>query len=175
MADEVEEYVLLKLVIFGDSGTGKTNLMTRFIVHEYTHDTPSTIGVEFMTKNCSVAGRDVKAQVWDTAGQERFRAISRSLYHGSKGGIVAFDITNRTSFERIEPWLEEFRMHTQPNVPVIIAGLKCDLTDSRVVTPEEGYAAAERHGAIYLEASSLENSGVSRIFETLIEAALQRV
>ncbi|KAJ9464389.1 Ras-related protein RABA5e [Diplonema papillatum] len=87
-----EEYVF-KLVLIGDSGVGKSSLMTRYTVDEFS---TGAIGLEFMTKRMKFETRDVKVQVWDSVGQERFgRAIPRFIYHGAKGAMLVYDITNQ--------------------------------------------------------------------------------
>lgn len=67
---------LFKVVLIGDSGVGKSNLLSRFTKNEFSLESKSTIGVEFATRSIRVDDKIVKAQIWDTAGQERF-----SLYH----------------------------------------------------------------------------------------------
>jgi small GTP-binding protein len=64
------------VVLIGDSGVGKSNLLSRFTRNEFTLESLSTIGVEFATKTIKCEGKTVKAQIWDTAGQERYRAIT---------------------------------------------------------------------------------------------------
>ena len=98
MATDSDFQYLFKVVLIGDSGVGKSNLMTRYTADEFNVESPSTIGVEFMTKSMKVDERDVKVQIWDTAGQERFRAISRSIYTGAKGAMLVYDITNKVCF-----------------------------------------------------------------------------
>ncbi|KAJ0669871.1 Ras-related protein Rab11B [Helianthus annuus] len=70
-ADDDYDY-LFKLVLIGDSGVGKSNLLSRFAKNEFNLESKSTIGVEFATRSIRVDDKIVKAQIWDTAGQERF-------------------------------------------------------------------------------------------------------
>ncbi|KAJ0631524.1 putative small GTP-binding protein [Helianthus annuus] len=69
-ADDDYDY-LFKLVLIGDSGVGKSNLLSRFTRNEFSLESKSTIGVEFATRSIKVDEKVVKAQIWDTAGQER--------------------------------------------------------------------------------------------------------
>nr|XP_021136316.1 ras-related protein Rab-11B [Columba livia] len=64
------------IVLIGDSGVGKSNLLSRFTRNEFNLESKSTIGVEFATRSIQVDGKTIKAQIWDTAGQERYRAIT---------------------------------------------------------------------------------------------------
>lgn len=66
----------LSVVLIGDSGVGKSNLLSRFTRNEFNLESKSTIGVEFATRSIQVDGKTIKAQIWDTAGQERYRAIT---------------------------------------------------------------------------------------------------
>lgn len=96
----------------GDTGVGKTNLLTRFSKNEFNLESRATIGVEFATRTITTETGDViKAQIWDTAGQERYRAIASSYYRGAAGALLVYDITKKSSFESIDRWLTELRQH----------------------------------------------------------------
>ncbi|KAE8726036.1 Ras-related protein RABA2a [Hibiscus syriacus] len=85
--DDEYDY-LFKVVLIGDSGVGKSNLLSRFTRNEFCLESKSTIGVEFATRTLQVEGRTVKAQIWDTAGQERYRAITSAYYRGALGALL---------------------------------------------------------------------------------------
>ncbi|KAG5510323.1 hypothetical protein JKF63_07651 [Porcisia hertigi] len=165
-----ETNLSFKIVLTGDSGVGKSNLMTRYTTNEYSHETPSTIGVEFMTKSVKVENRDVKIQIWDTAGQERFRAISRSIYHGAKGAMLVYDITNQTSFDSIPTWLQELRIFVPATCCIFLIGNKCDLEHLRVVKKETADRFARENGLSFLETSALEKTNVDKAFEWLAKS-----
>ena len=84
---------IFKILLIGDSGVGKSNLLSRFTKDEFSKDSKSTIGVEFATRSIQVDGKTIKAQVWDTAGQERYRAITSAYYRGAVGALLVYDIT----------------------------------------------------------------------------------
>ena len=106
-ARENDEYdYLFKIVLIGDSGVGKSNLLSRFTKNEFNLESKATIGVEFATKAITLEnGQHVKAQIWDTAGQERYRAITSTYYRGALGALLVYDITRSKSFESVERWL----------------------------------------------------------------------
>merc|ERR1712070_470664 len=107
MSGEEHDY-LFKVVLIGDSGVGKSNLLTRFTRDEFKQDSKSTIGVEFATKTITVDKKVIKAQIWDTAGQERYRAITSAYYRGAVGALLVYDITKASTFESVKTlWLEE--------------------------------------------------------------------
>ena len=99
----------LAVVVIGDSGVGKSNLLSRFTRNEFNLESKSTIGVEFATRSVSIEGKTIKAQIWDTAGQERYRAITSAYYRGAVGALVVYDITKDISFENVEKWLGELK------------------------------------------------------------------
>jgi len=119
---------LFKVVLVGDSGVGKSNLLSRFTRNIFTTDEKSTIGVEFATRIVNVTdGKKIKAQVWDTAGQERYRAITNAYYRGAVGAILVYDCTKRSSFENIPRWIKELREHANKELALVLVGNKCDL------------------------------------------------
>jgi Ras-related protein Rab-1A len=100
---------LLKIVLIGESNTGKTSLLLRFSENKFNDHYLCTIGVDFKTRTVRVDGsKVVKVQIWDTAGQERFRSISHAYYRNSQGCIAVYDVTNRLSFEHIEEQIQNF-------------------------------------------------------------------
>lgn len=136
MAEEEEEEpydYLFKLVLIGDSGVGKSNLLSRFTRDYFDLETKSTIGVEFATKRLETDGKSIKAQIWDTAGQERYRAITSAYYRGAVGALLVFDIAKRSSFENADRWLKELRDHADPGIMVMLVGNKRDLQHMRQV------------------------------------------
>ncbi|CAB4311798.1 unnamed protein product [Prunus armeniaca] len=170
MADSIDEECdyLFKAVLIGDSGVGKSNLLSRFSKDEFRLDSKPTIGVEFAYRNIKVGDKLIKAQIWDTAGQERFRAITSSYYRGALGAILVYDITRKLSFENVSKWLRELREYGNSDMVIVLAGNKLDLSHSREVSEEEGKNFAETEGLCFMETSALENVNVERVFLDMI-------
>jgi len=135
---------LFKIVLIGDSGVGKSNLLSRFTRSEFNLESKSTIGVEFATRSIQVDGKITKAQIWDTAGQERYRAITSAYYRGAVGALLVYDIAKHLTFENIERWLRELRDHADQNIVIMIVGNKSDLRHLRAVSVEEAKEFAEK-------------------------------
>lgn len=172
------------VVVIGDSGVGKSNLLSRFTRDEFNLESKSTIGVEFATRSVSVEGKTIKAQIWDTAGQERYRAITSAYYRGAGactlnyphtfpfteqslmavGALVVYDITKDVSFENVEKWLTELKENATADITMLLVGNKTDLAAQRVVSTEQGKAFATAHGITFLEASALTASNVEASF-----------
>ena len=128
--DEEYDY-LFKVVLIGDSGVGKSNLLSRFTRNEFNLESKSTIGVEFATKSITAEGKTIKAQIWDTAGQERYRAITSAYYRGAVGALLVYDISKQGTFQNVERWLKELRDHAERNIVVMLVGNKSDLKQVR--------------------------------------------
>lgn len=164
-----EEYdYLFKVVLIGDSGVGKSNLLSRFTRNEFCLESKSTIGVEFATRTLQVEGRTVKAQIWDTAGQERYRAITSAYYRGALGALLVYDVTKPTTFDNVTRWLKELRDHADANIVIMLIGNKTDLKHLRAVATEDAQSYAEKEGLSFIETSALEATNVEKAFQTTL-------
>ena len=151
---------LLKIVFMGDSGVGKTNIMSRFNSDTFSSNSKPTIGMDFATKTVQIKNRIVRLQLWDTAGQERYLTFTSAYFKDAHGVILVYDVTNRTSFNNIGQWLKSCREHTdRDKTSVILIGNKIDLDATREVSEMEGRDYAEQHGIIFMETSALDNRG----------------
>ena len=171
--DEAEPDYLLKIILIGDSGVGKTNLLSQFISHQFSDDTKTTIGVEFATKSLNINGKMVKAQIWDTAGQERYRSITSAYYKGANGAMILYDITSSISFNSVSKWLQELRESTDPNIAIMLVGNKNDQEELRSVKLEEGKNLAEGNRLMFLETSAKEAKNVEEAFHELINSIVE--
>ena len=140
-----EDYydLIFKTVIIGDSGVGKSNLLSRYLNDIFCDDQKATIGVEFGSKKLTIEGKTIKAQIWDTAGQERYRSITNAYYKGAKGAFIVFDITCYKSFESVDKWYRELKAEGDLNIFILLIGNKSDLDDDRKVSNEEAKLKAE--------------------------------
>lgn len=105
-----------KVVVLGDSGVGKSNLLLRFVSGDYRSEHTLTIGASFMTKMMYVCDRVVKLNLWDTAGQERYHALARMYYQDANAALLVYDITSQASFEALNRWLCDLREHAPPDL-----------------------------------------------------------
>ncbi|XP_058095528.1 ras-related protein RIC2-like [Magnolia sinica] len=159
---------LFKVVLIGDSGVGKSNLLSRFTRNEFSLESKSTIGVEFATRSLNVDGKVIKAQIWDTAGQERYRAITSAYYRGAVGALLVYDVTRHSTFENVERWLKELRDHTDPNIVVMLIGNKSDLRHLVAVSTDDGKSFAEQESLYFMETSALESTNVDNAFAEVL-------
>jgi len=156
---------LYKVVVTGDSGVGKTNIITRFTANEFSLESKATIGVEFGHAEITLGdGSKIKVQIWDTAGQERFRAITRGYYRGAVGALIVYDITKSVSFKNVEKWLQELRQHAFDDIVIMLVGNKSDLKQAREVPTDEGKKFAQKNNLLFIEASALDGENIKEAF-----------
>lgn len=173
--DSTEPDYLLKIVLIGDTGVGKTNLLSRFSRDMFNPDSKSTIGVEFATKTLEIDGKTIKAQIWDTAGQERYRAITSAYYRGAIGALLLYDISASLTFNSLSRWLKELRENADSNMVVMLVGNKCDLTETRAVTTDEGVEFAKSEDLMFIETSARDSTNVQEAFTKLITEIVSRL
>ena len=142
---------LIKCLVVGDSGTGKSSLMMRFTDDVFNTTYISTIGVDFKIKTMDFRDKTVKFQIWDTAGQDRFRTITASYYRGSNAVILCYDITDKNTFQNINKWLEEVKNFSVGTPLLILCGTKTDLEEKRVVSYEEAEEYAKINNMRFFE------------------------
>eukprot|EP01015_Nassula_variabilis_P021889 TRINITY_DN3955_c0_g1_i1.p2 TRINITY_DN3955_c0_g1~~TRINITY_DN3955_c0_g1_i1.p2 ORF type:complete len:226 (-),score=35.77 TRINITY_DN3955_c0_g1_i1:41-679(-) len=166
---------LLKLLLIGNSGVGKSCMLMRYSENNFTSNFFNTIGVDFKIKSVNVENKNVKMQIWDTAGQDRFRTITCSYYRGAHGIIVVYDITDRDSFENVKYWMSEIDKYAQESVNRLLVGNKVDLSDKRKVSYEEGLELARQYKIPFIEASAKNANNIDVSFQTMAKQIIERL
>jgi len=170
---------LLKVVLLGDSGVGKSSIMNQYVHEKFTADYKATIGADFLTKHLLVDERAVTLQIWDTAGQERFQSLGVAFYRGADCCALVFDVNQDKTFESINTWKEEFlikaAVDNAESFPFIVLGNKIDLEGKREVSKKKALKYCEDNGALeFFEVSAKQGVGVSEAFTSLARRALRR-
>lgn len=166
---------LLKCLIIGDSGIGKSSMMYRFTDDKYNPSYISTIGVDFNVKTIKFNTKIFKFQIWDTAGQERFRTITSSYYRGADAIIICYDITEKETFNNVTKWLNEIKRFSNNNPLLILCGTKSDMDNKREISIPEGNIFALENNMKFIETSSKNNEGVQKLFETIANNKLDNI
>ncbi|XP_067682319.1 uncharacterized protein [Haliotis asinina] len=166
---------LFKLVLVGDTGVGKSCLMTRFADDTFSFDTKTTVGVDFKIKTVFVDGKIIKLQIWDTAGQERYRSFSSNFFRGAHGIILVYSITSKDSFDSVPSWVETVNKSAPVDVSTLLIGNKSDLSSERVVGHASGSACAEKFGISFLETSARNSTNVQQAFVTMATQIKNRI
>lgn len=172
-----ERDALLKLIIIGDTNTGKSCLLRYFLEKKFRKSTQAnhTIGVEFGSKLITVRGKQVKLQIWDTAGQERFRAVTRSYYRGAIGCLLVYDITSRESFNHVVSWLTEARSLARSDISLVVVGNKADLGAHREVSTLEASRFAQENELLYMETSAKTGESVEEAFLKVASTIMNKI
>lgn len=169
MTEEENYNMIFKIVLVGDSGVGKTNLLLRYLKNEFNTQTKATVGVEFGNTKVQIDNALIKAQIWDTAGQERYRAITSAYYKGAHGALIVYDITRKDSFDSVEKWLSDLKNNGEEKMVIMAIGNKCDMVNERVISTRDGEAKAQRNNIAFLETSALNATNVAKAFDELIQ------
>ena len=168
----LEDYdIKLKIMVLGESMVGKTCLITRYTNDKFGGRYLCTVGIDFQKKKIEKNNKKILLQIWDTAGQERFRNVTKNYFHASQGFILAYDINNKESFEKVQYWVEEIKSNAEEKIKCILIGTKCDL-DRREVSEEEGIELGEKFGFKFLETSAKDNINIDETFDTLVSEIL---
>ena len=109
----------------------------------------------------------VTLQLWDTAGQERFRSLTLNFFGRADGFVLAYDISNRPSFDHVIGWMRDIKTRAPPDCDIVLCGNKSDLDNDRVVSTDEGKALADEYGVQFFESSALTGSNVETMFTAL--------
>uniref|UniRef100_A0A7S2V1J6 Ras-related protein Rab-8A n=1 Tax=Fibrocapsa japonica TaxID=94617 RepID=A0A7S2V1J6_9STRA len=165
----------IKLLMIGDSGVGKTCLLLRYANSSFSQTFITTIGIDFKIKTIDLDGKRIKLQIWDTAGQERFRTITTSYFRGAQGILLVYDVTDRKSFNSIRNWISQIQQHADVHVNKILCGNKCDMSEERAVTTEEGQKLASEYGIGFFEASAKNDVNVETSFVTIAREVKDRL
>lgn len=170
--------VLLKVIILGDSGVGKTSLMNQYVNRKFSNQYKATIGADFLTKDVMIDDRLVTMQIWDTAGQERFQSLGVAFYRGADCCVLVYDVTNANSFKSLDSWRDEFLIQASPrdpeSFPFVVLGNKIDLENRAVSTKRAQTWCQSKNDIPYFEVSAKEAINVEQAFQTIARNALQR-
>ncbi|XP_009870871.1 PREDICTED: ras-related protein Rab-7a isoform X1 [Apaloderma vittatum] len=171
--------VLLKVIILGDSGVGKTSLMNQYVNKKFSNQYKATIGADFLTKEVMVDDRLVTMQIWDTAGQERFQSLGVAFYRGADCCVLVFDVTAPNTFKTLDSWRDEFLIQASPrdpeNFPFVVLGNKIDLENRQVTTKRAQAWCYSKNNIPYFETSAKEAINVEQAFQTIARNALKQV
>lgn len=171
---------MLKVILLGDGGVGKSSLMNVFVSGKFAVDSFHTIGVEFLIKEIVVDGEKVALQIWDTAGQERYRSLRTPFYRGSDCCLLTFAVDDVSSFEHLSMWRQEFLNYADVGrndvdsevaaaaFPFVAIGNKVDVGASRVVSAERAAEWCKQNGMPYCETSAKDLTNVDAAFEAVV-------
>ena len=164
-----------KIVLLGEAQVGKTSLVYRFVNDSFRKSYKSTLGVNLLKKDLEVDKYgETSAQIWDLGGQESFRNLRKLYLEGAHGGMLLYDVTNETSFQKLDNWVQSFR-ETRGDKRLRLIGNKIDLEDSIQVKKEQGQEYASEQGFEFIQTSAKTGNNVDKAFHDLIKAVLDEL
>ena len=156
---------IFKVSLIGDSSTGKTSILLRFIDDYFTEDTKSTIGVDFKLVSFELEPKIyAKMQIWDTCGSERFKSLTSSFIKTCSAFILIFDLTRKNTFHNIDHWIKIIKENTSPKF-MILMGNKSDLINERNIDKEIILDYCEKNLFNYMEISAKNNLNIEKLFK----------
>ena len=166
-----ENELTVKAVLLGESGVGKTSIISRFIDNSFEKNKKSTTGADYTGKTMyfdEYGGKKIKFEIWDTAGQEIYRSLTKIFYKDAKIAVLVYDITKRETFEELKKyWYNQIKESATSDIIIAIAANKCDLYEDEKVKEEEGREFAKEIGAYFKLTSAFLNSGIEELFKTI--------
>jgi len=168
---QAKKKVLLKLIILGESGVGKTAILNTYVNGKFIEDHKATIGADFLTKELTLPDKIVTLQIWDTAGQERFQSLGNAFYRGSDACVLVYDITSDVSFKKIDEWRTNFITQATPDdpkkFPFLLLGNKLDQDNQRQVDKHQADNYAKSHGMRFYETSAANGANIDDAIKDL--------
>lgn len=164
-----------KILLIGNSGVGKTSLVRRFCMNEFTDNTTSTIGVDFLPYLMNIDKTLVRLQIWDTSGQEQFRSLGKAYYRNAIGAIIVFSFTSHQSFEDLSEWIDSVQHLCAPQAQILLVANKHDLIENKEVTIQEAETFARSQNLELIITSAKTDYNVKESFFTLIRGIIQKI
>ena len=158
----------IKLMVLGDSNVGKSSILTKYCKNQFLSKYITTIGIDFQIKYLNINNKRIKVQIWDTAGQERYRVVTKNYFNTSNGFIIIYDITDRSSFNNINNWMDQIESFIGKEVKCILFGNKNDLDNKRDVQIEEGEELAKKYNCPFFETSAKEGNNIEEGFKEIV-------
>ncbi|XP_032234091.2 ras-related protein Rab-23 [Nematostella vectensis] len=171
---EEDVEVAIKVVVVGNGAVGKSSMIQRYCKGIFTKDYKKTIGVDFLERQISANGEDIRLMLWDTAGQEEFDAITKAYYRGAQACALVFSTVDRDSFEAVESWKTKVEDECG-SIPMVVVQNKIDLIDEAVVKPDEAESLAKKLKLKFYRTSVKEDLNVNDVFMYLSERHLDRI
>jgi len=171
--NELSEYHLVKYIIVGEAGVGKTSLAKYYVDREKTDGKyMSTMGVDFYSVDKIINEKNVRLHIWDTAGQERFNSIIQSYYKDKHGAFICFSLDRRHTFRMVENHIDDIiKYNDDKTLGYVLVGTHLDIvtdkTSKRAVTKEEAHQLAKKYNMKYVEISSRTGENVNKCFDIM--------
>ena len=164
-----------KVILLGQGGVGKTSVIRRYVEKAFSHDYKTTVGSNFLLKRLVIdSATRMTMQIWDLSGQDSFREIRTQYFLYSHAAIMVYDLTRSETLSKLDKWYLDFK-EKAGDVPLMLFGNKCDLTNERAVNHETAEKKAREFNATYFETSALNGQNIEEAFNTLAERIIEHI
>ena len=167
---EEQDPIPVKVVLLGESGVGKTSIISQFTANKFNPRCPTSVSAQFISKIIKFPqyNKSIKFDIWDTVGQEKYRSLAKIFYKDALIIIFVYDITTEFSFTAIKDfWFKETNENADNEPILALVANKVDLYKDEKITNDMGKAYADEINAIFQNTSALSNSGIDKLFENL--------
>jgi len=166
---------LLRIILIGDSGVGKSNIVLRYTKNEFSTELNTTTGVENQTKTVTIKNQKIRVQLWDLAGQERYRSMAKAYYRGTHGVLLVLDVTKKSSFDNIVFWLNEVTEYSNTDMTIMLLANKMDISNEQAISSNELREFAKKNNLFYEEVSAKDGTNIEKAFTILIEEIYRKI
>ena len=165
---------VIKLLTLGETEVGKTSIVLRYSDDKFHEDKTATIGIDFKIKIIRKGKEVIKVSIYDTAGEERFKTLIKHYYRGANGILLIFDLTKKSTFDKLNFWLEDLRENSDniDNLYIHLIGNKNDLEEQRAISFEEATNFAKKNKLPYMEVSAKTGKNIRNLFDEVIKGAM---
>ena len=167
--DEENEYISCKVVLLGESGAGKTSILTKYVNNTFSEVVMTSVGSSFLTKIEDVDGKyKIMFKLWDTAGQEQYRSLAKIFYQSAAVAILVYDITKKSSFNGVKDyWANEIKKNSPKDIIIALCANKSDDYLEQQVSTQEGKDLAKELNAIFMCTSAKDGTGIKELFKLI--------
>jgi len=174
MNENEDEFESIKVILVGNPGVGKTSIIKRLALNEFSEQYISTFVSNCTEVKLVINDKNIILDIWDTAGQEKYRSVNKLFVKGSKIVILVYDITNKKSFQELDFWINFITTELGHYYYLGLVGNKYDQLDKEEVSQEEGQKMAESCGAYFSLISAKEDKkGIDNYFEGIVKLYLK--
>ena len=174
----------LKIILLGESGVGKTSIISRYYMDKFDPEQPSTLGTTFITKKIVKNKIEYNLNIWDTTGQEKYHSVTKLFIHGANIVILVYAIDQIETLNKLDYWIQTIKDNCDNNVILSIVGNKYDLNydddnddkKKKIVSDEEGETYAKEKNAIFkITSAKNDKKGIDSLFENLLDEYIKKV
>ena len=166
----MDEPEIVKVVLLGESGVGKTSIISQFTTKKFNPRCATSVSAQFISKIVEFPEfeKTIKFDIWDTVGQEKYRSLTKIFYRDAKVIIFVYDITKEFTFNALRDyWYNEVSNNTEGSPILAVSANKNDLYAEQKVNNKDGKEFAEKIDAIFQTTSALSDYGINTLFENI--------